>query len=66
MIFGIIIAVIIILIETFVICNLKSSKKEDKQPKIKISKEEKEKQKEIQKAFNNLMNYDYDAAMRGE
>lgn len=32
----------------------------------KLTKEEKEKQEKIQKSFNNLMEYDYDTALKGK
>lgn len=63
MIIGIIIAVLVIIAETFIICSLKLSKKETK---IKLTPEEKEKLETAKKAFDNLMNYDYDSAVRGE
>lgn len=32
----------------------------------KLTKEEKEKQEKMQKSFNNLMEYDYDTALKGK
>ena len=32
----------------------------------KLTKEEKEKQEKIQKSFNNLMEYDYDTALKSK
>lgn len=41
-----------------------NSKKEA--PKPQLTEEEKQKQEKIQKSFNNLMEYDYDTALKGK
>ena len=63
MLVGIIIGILVCIvgIETYTI--LKPENKDNNQ-KVKLSKEEKEKQKKIQKAFNNLMSYDYTIASK--
>lgn len=44
--------------------NKKNLKKEA--PKPQLTEEEKQKQEKIQKSFNNLMEYDYDTALKGK
>lgn len=44
--------------------NEKNLKKEA--PKPQLTQEEKEKQEKMQKSFNNLMEYDYDTALKGK
>ena len=56
----IIIIAILLIINGYLIYLLKKPKKE----KPKMSKEEIEKQKEVKKAFDNLMNYDFNVATR--
>ena len=34
--------------------------------KVELSEEEKQKQKELRKSFEELMNYDYNIALRGD
>ncbi len=63
MILGIILGILICVVafETYIILK---PKKEEKKPKVKLTKEEKDKQKKIQKAFNDLMGYDYTIASK--
>lgn len=35
-------------------------------PKPQLTEEEKQKQEKMQKSFNNLMEYDYDTALKGK
>ena len=58
MITGIIIGILICVVvsETYMLLRPKEELKEVKQ---KLTKEQKEKKEKIQKAFNNLMEYDY-------
>lgn len=41
-------------------------KKPPKQEKRELTEEEKEKLEKAKEAFNNLMTYDYDSALKGE
>lgn len=45
---------------------LKPEREEKKVEKPKLSKEQKKKQEELRKHFENLMGYDYDEALRGD
>lgn len=69
----IVIFIMMIVIIAFQFALLKSIKKEppkeepivkEKPKTAKITKEQKEKQEELRKSFENLMNYDYNEALK--
>lgn len=65
------IVLIVIVIELYILDFFEKRKLQRKieefnKKEPKLTKEEKEKQEKIQKSFNNLMEYDYDTALKGK
>lgn len=65
-ILAIILLIGILTIDGFKLYRELKPKEEKKVEKPKLSKEQKKKQEELRKHFENLMGYDYDEALRGD
>lgn len=65
------IVLIVIVIELYILDFFEKRKLQRKidefnKKEPKLTQEEKEKQEKMQKSFNNLMEYDYDTALKGK